>query len=420
MKTKYYELVKELIQSHKKYAGLEPILEDIINDVFAHSEVVISNISNEVVVQAYLEKVVATSVITVPKKLNFKPVIQSYSQLTAADILKRTVDNKLVDKMINLSFENNKTAVIDLEKEDLDVLEVEEPIGEIAPEVEEPILEIEETIDEVLEPIDEIAPAVEEEPILEIEETIDEVLEPIGEIAPEVEEPILEIEESIDEVLEPIDEIAPEVEEPILEIEESIDEVLEPIDEIAPEVEEPILEVEETIDEVLEPIGEFAPIEDFILEENEPILNEIEPNNFVENLENSEMFSLQDVNELGSLEESDEPFALQMSGPIENIEIYETVQAKETDLTENDDENKNTESSVFLTLSTFDNSIKDFDMNLFIKELTELNRRHPELHVVKIYELKYKDNYSVTQIAEELEIHEDVVIDALSEIISLI
>ena len=369
MKTKYYELVKELIQSHKKYAGLEPILEDIINDVFAHSEVVISNISNEVVVQAYLEKVVATSVITVPKKLNFKPVIQSYSQLTAADILKRTVDNKLVDKMINLSFENNKTAVIDLEKEDLDVLEVEEPIGEIAPEVEEPILEI---------------------------------------------------EESIDEVLEPIDEIAPEVEEPILEIEESIDEVLEPIDEIAPEVEEPILEVEETIDEVLEPIGEFAPIEDFILEENEPILNEIEPNNFVENLENSEMFSLQDVNELGSLEESDEPFALQMSGPIENIEIYETVQAKETDLTENDDENKNTESSVFLTLSTFDNSIKDFDMNLFIKELTELNRRHPELHVVKIYELKYKDNYSVTQIAEELEIHEDVVIDALSEIISLI
>ena len=144
MKTKYYELVKELIQSHKKYAGLEPILEDIINDVFAHSEVVISNISNEVVVQAYLEKVVATSVITVPKKLNFKPVIQSYSQLTAADILKRTVDNKLVDKMINSSFENNKTVVTDLEKEDLDVLEVEE------------------TIDEVLEPIDEIAPEVEE------------------------------------------------------------------------------------------------------------------------------------------------------------------------------------------------------------------------------------------------------------------
>ena len=384
MKTKYYELVKELIQSHKKYAGLEPILEDIINDVFAHSEVVISNISNEVVVQAYLEKVVATSVITVPKKLNFKPVIQSYSQLTAADILKRTVDNKLVDKMINSSFENNKTVVTDLEKEDLDVLEVEE------------------TIDEVLEPIDEIAPEVEEESILEIEGTIDEVIEPIDEIAPELEEPILEVEETIDEVLEPIDEITPEVEEPILEVEETIDEVLEPID------------------EVLEPIGEFAPIEDFILEENEPILNEIEPNNFVENLENSEMFSLQDVNELGILEESDEPFALQMSGPIENIEIYESVQAKETDLTENDDENKNTESSVFLTLSTFDNSVKDFDMNLFIKELTELNRRHPELHVVKIYELKYKDNYSVTQIAEELEIHEDVVIDALSEIISLI
>ena len=47
-------------------------MDDIIADVLIHSESVIKTINNESVLIAYLEKVVSTSMITVPKRLNFK------------------------------------------------------------------------------------------------------------------------------------------------------------------------------------------------------------------------------------------------------------------------------------------------------------------------------------------------------------
>ena len=68
---KYYNLIEKLIRNHRKFAGYEPILEDIIDDVYAHSEAVINSIRNESVIEAYIEKVVSTSIITVPKRLNF-------------------------------------------------------------------------------------------------------------------------------------------------------------------------------------------------------------------------------------------------------------------------------------------------------------------------------------------------------------
>ena len=68
---KYYNLIEKLIRNHRKFAGYEPILEDIIDDVYAHSEAVLNSIRNESVIEAYIEKVVSTSIITVPKRLNF-------------------------------------------------------------------------------------------------------------------------------------------------------------------------------------------------------------------------------------------------------------------------------------------------------------------------------------------------------------
>lgn len=86
---KYYGIIEGLIKANKKYPGCESVLENIIDDVYAHSEVIINSISNENVIIAYLEKVVATSIITVPKKMG----ISNH----------KTVDKALVDKMINIS-----------------------------------------------------------------------------------------------------------------------------------------------------------------------------------------------------------------------------------------------------------------------------------------------------------------------------
>ena len=86
---KYYGIIEGLIKANKKFPGCESVLENIIDDVYAHSEVIINSISNENVIIAYLEKVVATSIITVPKKMG----ISNH----------KTVDKALVDKMINIS-----------------------------------------------------------------------------------------------------------------------------------------------------------------------------------------------------------------------------------------------------------------------------------------------------------------------------
>ena len=70
MEKKYEELIISLIQDHRKYSGLESILDDIVNDVYKHAEVVINNVTDESVLAAYLAKIVNNSIITVPKSLN--------------------------------------------------------------------------------------------------------------------------------------------------------------------------------------------------------------------------------------------------------------------------------------------------------------------------------------------------------------
>lgn len=68
---KYYGLIENLVKQHRKFPGYEAIIEDIIDDVYSHSEVIISSIDNESVIESYLQKVISTSIITVPKRLKF-------------------------------------------------------------------------------------------------------------------------------------------------------------------------------------------------------------------------------------------------------------------------------------------------------------------------------------------------------------
>ena len=68
---KYYNLIESLVKKHKKFPGYEAILDDIIDDVYSHSEVIINTIDNEDVIESYLSKVISTSIIVVPKKLKY-------------------------------------------------------------------------------------------------------------------------------------------------------------------------------------------------------------------------------------------------------------------------------------------------------------------------------------------------------------
>ncbi len=91
---KYYELIENLVKQNRKFSGYEAILEDIIDDVYAHSQVIISSIDNENVIKAYLEKVITTSIITVSKKMNFNNnikhrVVSNVSEIYSKPVIKQ-------------------------------------------------------------------------------------------------------------------------------------------------------------------------------------------------------------------------------------------------------------------------------------------------------------------------------------------
>ena len=86
---KYYNLIENLVKNHKKFPGYEAILDDIIDDVYAHSEVIINSIDNENVINSYLEKVITTSLITVPKRMNFNSHISHKVIHTSPEIINK-------------------------------------------------------------------------------------------------------------------------------------------------------------------------------------------------------------------------------------------------------------------------------------------------------------------------------------------
>lgn len=146
---KYYNIIADIVKKHRKYSGLEAILDDIIDDVYNHSEVIINSVPNESVISAYLEKVVATSIITVPKKMGFHPeikhvtvssVTQQPQQSFVSNEVVKKVDNTLVDKMINSAESTSSDST------ESDLLELASDKSELNDIVDKPIQEEQEPI----------------------------------------------------------------------------------------------------------------------------------------------------------------------------------------------------------------------------------------------------------------------------------
>ena len=58
MEKKYYELIVSLIRNHRKFAGYESILDDIVEDVYNH-ELLIMNIIADLIEQIDDEKYIS-------------------------------------------------------------------------------------------------------------------------------------------------------------------------------------------------------------------------------------------------------------------------------------------------------------------------------------------------------------------------
>ena len=482
---KYYSVIENLVKQNRKYSGLEAILDDIIDDVYSHSEVIINSISNDSVIQSYLEKVVATSIITVPKKMGFHSEVK-HRTITATQVLdniahkqEEKVNNALVDKMINtISVEKEPTINLETTEpvetvqepqvafEELPVenLQLEEPVAEEIKEPEnfdnaetlelnleetqiEQALEEENHFEELLAPTEELVEEKEtvlEEPSL-VENTLE--MEDLGSdlSAQEiVEDNNLEndTEETISlEMSEP--DIQPEempeitmaaeetLEEAPLEVSETV-EAVDTIDAIeTPEIEDLSLDnAPETLnadfDAELEPVAELETddnLEEITLDDNLdevsdllPTQDDIEPLSEDLSLESDDMLSL-DLQEEES--ENSNPLDVINEDGLEQIAdvITTTLQAPSESSLISTEDFKPTDYSIF-SFST-DKYKDDIDAEEIVNEIKDVAAKRPELNIINVYNLKFKDKLTIPQVASKLDMSEDNVIEALNELISI-
>ena len=62
----------------------------------------------------------------------------------------------------------------------------------------------------------------------------------------------------------------------------------------------------------------------------------------------------------------------------------------------------------------------NIDTNTISNKLINLSNNKPELNILKIFDLKYKQNQTIEYIAKELNVDKNIVITALDEIVDLI
>ena len=447
MREKYYSLIEELIRKHRKFEGLEAILDDIIEDVLQHSEVVIGNISNETVIYSYLEKVVSTSIITVPKKLDFHPEI-SHRVITSSpivnDIIHKSVNNELVDKMINGSFSATKSSE---EEQDLTYEGLNEQVE---------LLEVEDTsveTNDVLEQTD-----FDNLTVLDSDLQIDEPSEVA--FTPDVQLVDSEDEETINSIDVDIKEEATEFNEEEIEL-TSVTNVyedndgsiqysrdIEQLDENVEEIDySNLIPQDENSDSALAHIeenqrivqsDEFVSLESFV-DDVEEDSKELFVEDAVDTTMGEEKLEEQVIEEIVSLESQIDDDKSEFEEPInsENLEkltfnsdLESVIELQQGDeLLENSDLlNEETATSDELEAPDYnlfgfesaDNIIEQQDINEIQEGLLDLNKKRPELNIVKIFELKYKENSSVSQIALSLEMSEENVLEALNEIVALV
>ena len=527
---KYYSLIEKLVKNHRKYFGYEAIFEEIVDDVYNHSISVISTIDNEEVIQSYLQKVVSTSIITVPKRLNFnnavkhrtitvdvpilkneENVIQStegekqeseddiektkqivsetepinadsqekYTEITngamekfsAADTVEETrVNKELVDKMINsietdsvidtvdefsvdaIKKENN-TDDYDLATEDLSIQDEQIKNSEISSVNDLDNLEVEDADSlELLEDIEEyegedLSADIEEENVEndslekfavinaseENQLNLTEVELSDEEVSDDTEIESLSYNNFEEKETELIENINLDIDE-----QDSVTDASEQADKSKEDVSK--LELENTDD--LELLPTDVDNEDSVLSEDFEPVTSVEKFDLIDSdlqCENSDDIELQqedifDVT-LGMANDENLNEELVIQDDIQEVDLegsellddslnisenIETLGIIDKEIaTQEEIVHKAVDYSAF-NYTPIEEKASNIDTNTISNKLINLSNNKPELNILKIFDLKYKQNQTIEYIAKELNVDKNIVITALDEIVDLI
>ncbi len=375
MEKKYYDLIISLIKAHRKYPGLEVLLEDIANDVYERSKIVFGTINNDSVISEYLQKVIAVSIVTVPKKMNFN--VNSKHRTISSTIIANPEQKTVVQQPVLA-----KAEPVIIETNNLE-LKIEEPSLEQNLPIEEELNVKDEELDSIIvldENNSEDSNFILEEELLENSEDVILIDEP-------------ETDEEIEEIIE----------ETVLEEKSIIENAEEDNSMVQEKVNKDLVDM--MINGV--PNSEQA-IESTNLEE------ETNEEKFEELLVQSDDLLDEDLSiEMPEIDNSEELIAFE-------DETLEEI--NHSDLLENDGAISTPVEDLTLTKTNFEcfnyepaEIIVDEDE---IREtLIKLDKKYPQYNIFSIVNLKYNKKLSIDEIAENLSITKESVVDILILII---
>ena len=412
---KYYDLIVSLIKSNRRYPGCETLLDDIVADVYEHAEVILNTVTNESVVHSYLEKIVATSMITVPKRCGVK-IERSKVEKIPSDIIQEqsvkepeSSDNEFEEVAQELEIVTDEEASLDTDT----TIEEEVVDDEILSEIYDQGENLDEDDFSNVELSEEIMP----EEAVEVEITADAAEEEDGSL--EEGEPVeIQDEEDLSTIAEEPTEVIEEIES-----EDDLNDNSEPtvsdvdktlVDKMINGVpsEEEILEVDSDIVEDVLADEIVAQDSDLNLNSEEELLQSDElsqtEDTLLDEVDNIEELSLNEENSLDMEESADETDTL----PDEKIESLSEVFE---DITEAE-----TSESGFRVPSydcfKYSPEQREFDEEVIISDIEELQSKHSDLDLFEIIRLKYKENLSVDEVASKLGMDDGVILDILNEL----
>lgn len=388
---RYYDLIVSLVKNHKKYHEYKNILDDIVNDVYEQASIVLKSVTDENLISSYLEKIVSSSMISVPKKLGISS--RRSAKIDIQEMLNSSnIDNKKEEKIneeiADVSFSDNDNELFNeiLQEDNYNIQEdnknnTEELLTDIEP--------IEDTTQYTEYQDDEIS----------IDRTlVDKMINGVS--AEETQNKIDNEAETIYEELNTDDtlEVVNDEPEPIAEtVEEQFTPVLE-LDE--PEK----LEVSEFIEEVPllnESISLDNSIAEYDLKENSLDMLYPEPEYLAEDNDYSETADT----ERTESETDNEPESVVSA---ENINTYS-----------NNNDNFTPPSYKKFTVD-YEQYTDESYVNELKEELTALDKKYPDKNILAVYKLKYNENKTIDEISSELSLDSSDILDTLNEIIYLV
>lgn len=402
IREKYYNIVVELVKNHRKYAGCEDILDDIVEDVLEHSKVVLNSVANDTVVSAYLNKVVSTSIITVPRRLNVK----MRPKTNVVEIL------ELARNKEQAAFEVEEPSFV---QESGFEDEVFNSISELVVEqddivVEEKTIEPSEFVDETTNIEVEVLEEVSDELSENVVESVEDEDSLFSEEAPEqIAEP-----ESKDVDMSLVEKMINGVsEEEIIGtkdvlIEDSENNALNDVE---------LLEEEVTIDNAEEVDSEQIELEEF--EEETTLLEETSAIESLDIINND----FEEDNEIVTVDDSVEENSLSEFVMIDEDEkIIEGILDESAEIVESKEDTIIATGNLKLyDRFNYEPETYSYDFCDEISDmLLELNSKKPHLKIVDVCTLKYTEGKSVSEISNILELSESSVLESLNEIVELV